>query len=133
MKAERRVFANIIKKHCDTLGVRAECPYIVTNNVGAEVEFVAYLPDFGSPNGMVIDLYGPESVGIAPQKELALKLGFYLSIVNPEAWADDIEGAIEALNDWGYYNERRERADFQPLDRLMARKAGMSPGANNIL
>jgi hypothetical protein len=129
MKAERRVFANIIKQHCDSLGVRAECPYIMTNDVGTEVEFAAYLPDFGSPKGMVIDLYTQHSFELTPQKELASKSGLYLSIVNPESWFEDIEGAIEALNDWGYYDAGRERSDFNAFDRIMARKGGVRPKA----
>lgn len=113
MHSREEPFADNLRRAANELGIRAVVPFVLSAS-GKQVNRVAFLPDFGSPSGMVIGLTiapdfetDPELVRLAQGEDL-----FY-SFVNPESYLvynrDDF---INALRDWGYYGATAERPSW---------------------
>ena len=97
---------------CRNLQVNAVAPFFL--GTGREsVSCLAFLPDFGGANGMVIaamDL--PEIKPDDKLKSLAEDKGIFCSFVNASAFANrTVSEKVfkEALEDWGYYGPRADR------------------------
>jgi len=74
---------------------------------GDKVTCIAFLPDFGGQNGMVICAMDLPRVGTDQRLESLAKMqGLFCSFVNAPAFARvpvDDKVFKEALEDWGYY------------------------------
>ena len=80
------------------LGVRVESPFFIRHE-GAVVQFVAHLPDYGGPNGMVL-LFG--NTLDCDEHRVARANGYYFSALNGNA--ETSENDVRAtLDDWGYF------------------------------
>lgn len=88
-------------------GINAQAPFAL--RVGHQsIACIAFLPDFGSPNGMVVaamDLpeFGPDDRVSA----VARSNGWFYTFLNVSAFAPEknVDARVirEALEDWGYY------------------------------
>ena len=105
---------NIIKaaaewrKAGDNLGFRVTAPFVVD-----EVTFVAFIPDFGGPNGTLVALYPINDPGQEEAwKACAMRHGLFLSQVNhgPATQLQEAD-VIDALEDWAYFGP----PDHQPI------------------
>src|ERR1700730_8601522 len=87
----------------DALSITVNAPYLLNALDGTQVLFAAYLPDFGSPRGMVIGLLGrPTYMRDKALLSAAKSRGLYNSFINAEIFARyDEEVFKEALTDWG--------------------------------
>lgn len=100
------------REACNHLKVRVVAPY--TLEVAEDsTTCLAFLPDFGGQNGMVIGAMDLPKLGTdAHLKKLAERKGFYFSFVNAPAFADapiDDKAFKDALEDWGYYGTKEKR------------------------
>jgi hypothetical protein len=92
------------------LGFAFESPY--TLMVGDErFSVIGFLPHFGSPRGMVLDIWVagvPDSTRALQQA--ARRAQIFCSSVSVETYSDyNREAFIEALNDWGYFGPEKAR------------------------
>jgi hypothetical protein len=94
------------RKVCDRFNVRIVAPYMLEVE-GDSAMCIAFLSDFGGPNGMVIGAMDLPQVGTDQHLgNLAKRKGLYCSFVNASAFARggvDEKVFKEALEDWGYY------------------------------
>jgi len=103
--------ADTWREACNRLMVRVTAPFDLASGASS-VKCIAFLPDFGGPNGMVIlsmDL--PEVKPDQNLASLAKRDGLYFSFLNVSVFANKAvpdEVFKEVLEDWGY---------FGPLDR----------------
>lgn len=68
------------------------------------MEFSAYLPEFGSPRGLLIDVVTePDYTPSEAHKRAAAEAGIPVSFVNPVSWSSDSGEFVAALRDWGYF------------------------------
>jgi hypothetical protein len=87
------------------LGVVIVAPFEL-NLDGRNYRFLAFLPHFGGPKGVVIAemdsdraLYG-----------VAEKAGYYISFVNADAYSKYDRGHfVDTLRDWGFYGSVEQR------------------------
>lgn len=86
------------------LGIRVEAPYTMMAD-GESAQCVAFLPDFGSPNGMVIGaMLSPASATDWSLEELAKRKGMFCSFLSVLGYAECDETKYrEVLEDWGYF------------------------------
>ena len=93
------------------LGFRIDTPYISTTIEGREVLCVAHIPDFGSPNGMVVGaVFGPTYNIDTSVKQIAKEQGKYCSFINAKVYEEyDLEVFKEALIDWGFWGIEERR------------------------
>jgi hypothetical protein len=100
---------------CRKLGVEVVAPFTVAEE-GTSVACLAFLPDFGGPNGMVIGgMNLPEIVPDDTLQRLTKRKGLWLSFVNVSAFAGrEVAEAVfkEALNDWGYFGPLENCPDW---------------------
>jgi len=105
---ERQKLSNVWRLAAESLSLRIEAPYLLKDSAGEGVTCIAYLPDFGGPNGMVIDLLddpGRNAVSLAAK---ANKM--YYSFINPEVYEKfDAREFQEALTDWGFFGNSKDR------------------------
>jgi hypothetical protein len=98
-------FVALIRAYCSDFGVRCSAPYRINSDVHGSVEFCAFLPDFGSANGMLIGAWSPSSsLTKSLRKYLSDECGFYISFVNPGALHSAADFA-DCLMDWGYFGD----------------------------
>jgi hypothetical protein len=83
------------------LGVRVVAPH----QIGTET-YLAYLPDFGGPTGMVIAPLKSPAEGNA---DGVAEAGLYLSRVSEAYASDDLDLFRATLNDWGWYGSDASR------------------------
>ena len=101
---ERRALSQLIEQRCVTLSVKSNCPHFIAENLGEAVEFSAYLPDFGSPKGILIDIVSdPDYLPSLRHKLVAERAGIPVSFINPASLINDVSEFVEALRDWGYF------------------------------
>ena len=86
------------------LKIRVIAPYVLDVE-GGSVRCLAFLPDFGAPNGMVVAaITPPEFETDARLIERAREKGLFCSFVNPLGWMQyDETGFKKALLDWRYF------------------------------
>ena len=93
------------------LSISVEAPYVIKKNDLIDIPCVAYLPDFGSANGMVIGLTSdPSNKAI---QSAAVSLQLYYSFINPDFYQHyNDEEFQEALVDWGFFGDEERRPDW---------------------
>jgi hypothetical protein len=76
-------------------------------NANSESDFIIFIKDFGSPNGMIITRIGCEinPTGIE-NKEL------FHSFLSDSYEVYDRELFVDTLNDWGYYGKPSQKPDW---------------------
>ncbi len=98
--------SNSWRKVCERLQVKIVAPYILEIE-RESVVCIAFLPDFGGQNGIVIGAMDLPRVGTDQHLEnLVKRKGLCYSFVNAPAFARaDVDDKVfkEALEDWGYY------------------------------
>lgn len=109
MQSSRRIFSSLLEQRAHVLGVRVFCPFVVTDEQGKQIEFAGFLPAFGSPQGLLVDLIVEPMFEPSQQHERAAKFaGIPVSFVNPECWTEDESEFKDALIDWGYFGPEGE-------------------------
>jgi hypothetical protein len=92
------------------LGIKITSPFIL--RIGKKsVGCIAFLPQFGGSNGMVIGATLPPNFDIDPTLiKCAQASGLFCSFINPEAYATFNEDRFkETLSDWQYFGPGNER------------------------
>jgi hypothetical protein len=95
------------------LQIRVTAPF---NLSVSDHTFIAKLPDFGGPHGMVIDVAQPPDY-LAPQGvvQLVENAGYYISLISSDIYSRfDAEVFKDALIDWGYWGPATTRPDWFP-------------------
>lgn len=97
---------------CNRLCVNIVAPYILEVN-GESISYLAYLPDFGGPSGILIcPMNLPEVRPDERLRQMARSKGFYVSSMNVSPYANgNVEEEVfkKILEDWGYYGLREKR------------------------
>lgn len=92
----RRELSAFIEQRCRYFGLQCECPFVSNT-----VEFAGYLPQFGGPRGLLIDIVAPRRfISSERHKAVAKALGVSISLVNPSSMLQDSEEFIDLLRDW---------------------------------
>jgi hypothetical protein len=88
----------------ERLGIRVVSPFEFNGSLGSH-ECIAFLPDFGSSKGMLVQAtYPPMFATDDALVTDAGKVGYYVSFINANSYATfDIQIFQEALKDWGFY------------------------------
>jgi hypothetical protein len=120
-EAKRKMVRDAWRVAASALSFRIEAPYLIRATNGKQIPCVAFLPDFGSANGMVIGLicdptYTLDICDPILDKELALAADshetFY-TYINPQIYERyDEEIFKEALVDWGYFGDEIRRPNW---------------------
>jgi hypothetical protein len=105
IEEQRTKLANVWHAAAELLSIRIEAPYTLKNIDGNEVPCVAYLPDFGGPNGMVIGhTSSPRHQVDASLKSAAESRHLFYSFINFKVYEIYNEEAFkEALMDWAFF------------------------------
>jgi hypothetical protein len=91
------------------LGISVTAPFTCSDSL----ECVAFLPDFGGPNGMVVGAIGAPAETDRALGRWAKERGLYLSFLNPEVYQTyDASTFKEALVDWGYFGPSETRPSW---------------------
>ena len=100
-------------KASEELGFRITAPYSFVCDSGV-FECVAYLPDFGSISGIVVDQILPSEYWRTPGLREAVRAqGISYSAINVEVYGSyDAEVFKEALRDWGFFGPESERPEW---------------------
>ena len=90
------------------LGIDVVAPFNLIVD-GQGYQFLAFLPHFGGPKGMVVAAIDLDSgLGVA-----ADKAGYYMSSVNVDAYGTyEREHYVDTLNDWGFYGPEGKRPSW---------------------
>jgi len=103
------------------LGFVIHAPFTLSGDDEYTVQCVGYLPDFGSPKGMIMGyIVGPEYETDGRIVKTAERLGVFYSFIN-YSFYKKFDSAVfqEALRDWGYFglgeNAPRWLEDQSPL------------------
>ncbi|MDP4183707.1 MAG: hypothetical protein Q8862_00920 [Bacteroidota bacterium] len=89
----------------ERIGFKIVSPYTITYN-GKEKQVFAFLPKYGSTQGMIIDLiFPPDYKEDNDVTDLGKQNGFYWSFINVESYSKEYDERlfIETLLDWGEY------------------------------
>jgi len=115
-KRNKRLLVEAWLQASKEMNIRVIAPYVVQDS-SIEHSFVAYLPDFGNENGMIIDIMDPEDYSSLPElKEVAKNKNLYYSAINPEEYKNFNEEIFhEALIDWGYFGDKERRPSWLDL------------------
>jgi hypothetical protein len=114
MDEKEKRLADIWRTAGSILSVRIEAPYTLQGADGTEAHCVAFLPDFGSPNGAVIGCLGDSShKSDAKLKRAAESRKIFYSFVNFDVYRGYQEDRFkETLIDWGFFGEEAHRPDW---------------------
>jgi hypothetical protein len=82
----------------DELGIRITVPYVISSGRGPAV-YVAFIPDFGGPRGMVVWPVAGKDDRLVAAREAAL----YFSQLSASYSAFDRQLFIDTLTDWGWF------------------------------
>jgi hypothetical protein len=102
----------------DRLGIAVVAPFTISGPKHSIV-CIAFLPDFGSKNGMVIGHADSPAFEMDPLlAECARSLEMYYSFVNLDQYSTFNAGVFkEALADWGYFGAAERRPAWLPADQ----------------
>jgi hypothetical protein len=97
--------ANAWSAAANDLGIRATAPFRIPTDTSGERFAAAYLPDFGSMQGTIVDWgFRPDFSGDNEVRRFAEENSMYYSIVSFDRYRSyDRDMFLEALSDWGYY------------------------------
>jgi hypothetical protein len=106
--------ADVWKSAAGALMVRIEAPYTLRGTDGTEVDCIAFLPDFGSPNGAVIGCLGDSTQKSDGElKKAAESRKIFYSFINFEAYRTyRNERFKETLIDWGFFGDEACRPSW---------------------
>jgi len=93
----------------EQLGIDVEAPYVIDTAAGSAT-FLAFLPDFGGPNGMVLASADVEE-GDLPT-HVANDAGLFRVEVTERYATYDEDLFRDSLNDWGWYGPRNGAPDW---------------------
>ena len=94
------------------MGFTFVSPYRLAGSV-QEFYFDGFLPQFGSPKGMVITITSDFKVSRAEEQRAANQCGLFYSIVNEEVYQIyDRNVFLEALRDWGWHSTESKIPDL---------------------
>ncbi|NVD73357.1 hypothetical protein HUX88_22870 [Duganella sp. BJB1802] len=114
LENERMNLSLKIESHCVELGIKATCPYDLSNGSDV-VRFAAYLPHFGSGRGLLInEVCEPDFATSEPHRLVAERENIPISFVNPLSIVNQRE-FIEALQDWGYFGDIVSAPSFMQM------------------
>ncbi len=104
MKNEKKIITEIEENWflaSQRLSFEFICPYVFKFN-NEEKRAFAFLPEYGSNNGMIVDLIFPPDFEIDQEiVEYAKTNGFYYSFINAQRYFDyDEDLFVETLRDW---------------------------------
>jgi len=99
----------------DKLGFKVTAPFKLESG-GQTACCIAFLPDFGSPQGVVIAPTMPPAFDTDPLiKQLVGIKGCFCSFMSAVGWDEYDEAAIkDALIDWGFFGSENERPAWFP-------------------
>jgi hypothetical protein len=110
--ASRRQLAAFVEERCRLLGLRCDCPHVVRNADESELEFAAFLPQFGGPRGLLLDVVTePDFVPSKSHNAAASGLGIPVSFINPSSLLEDANEFVAVLRDWGYFGRCEDLTD----------------------
>ena len=97
------------------LDVRVVAPFSLEVG-GRSVSCLAFLPDFGSANGMVVGGCVPPGFEVdSLMASRAQEAGMYYAFINLECYSTyQREAFVEELTDWGYYGASERRPAWLP-------------------
>ncbi len=87
------------------LGIRLTWPFVLMQD-GMEYEFIALLPDFGSPSGALICSFDKWNL----YTHVARSKGFYCSGLTESYARYERRLFVDTLNDWGWYGPAEEKS-----------------------
>jgi hypothetical protein len=91
-------------------GIDVVAPYFLRCGASS-VRFEAFLPSFGSQNGMVVGLTTNDS---SEAHKCAEEAGLFCSYVNPEVYREFKKKEFwEALKDWGYFGPKNGKPKWR--------------------
>ena len=93
----------------DGLGIDVEAPYVRESSAGTTT-FVAFLPDFGGPSGLVLGVRGGDD-GDLPSHVAEDEGLVYAEVGEAFATYDD-ELFRDALNEWGWHGPKDGAPDW---------------------
>jgi hypothetical protein len=104
---------NVWKQAAKVLAITIEAPFSFTSG-GKVFDCIAFLPDFGSENGMVIDgITGPNFDTQEGLQSATSEKGWFISFVNMEEYSVFDEKMFkETLADWGYYGRQSKKPNW---------------------
>ncbi len=96
----------------EDLGIKVRAPYLIRDPESAIVEYVAFLPHYGSSQGALLLFCPPPDYEPDPHAlALARERDTFYSFLNPESYATyDRERFMETLKDYGYFGHEEEKA-----------------------
>jgi len=85
-------------------------PYVLSHNEKS-VECFAFLPHFGSINGMILSIVFPPDYETSNEiSEICRNTGKYCSFINYETYINsNRQKFCETLIDWGYFGKLKDR------------------------
>lgn len=98
----------------EDLGIKVQAPYLIRNPESTIVEYVAFLPHYGSPQGALLLFcsppdYEPDPRALAFAKEREALYSF----LNPEVYATyDRDLFVDTLKDYGYFGDGEEKSEW---------------------
>ncbi len=109
----RRSLSDAWRKAADDLRIRVEAPFQFLAGA-ARYDCVAYLSDFGSENGMVLEgIFPPDFIRNDQFTGAATAAGYFVSHISADVCASyDARTFREALADWGYFGPDGTRPDW---------------------
>lgn len=88
------------------IGFKIIAPYVLNYN-NKELNCFAFLPNFGSSRGMILDIiFAPDYETDREISDACNGLGLYFSFISYDSFITaDKKGFCDALVDWGYFGE----------------------------
>lgn len=98
--------AEVWREAGDKLRFKVTAPFRLESD-GQSAWCIAFLPDFGSPKGVVVAPMMPPAFDIDPLIEkLAKKHGYFCSFMSAVGWEYDEAAIKDALVDWGFFGPK---------------------------
>jgi hypothetical protein len=109
----RECVVRALKQAASDLRVEVITPYSVSSG-GVSHECLAFLPEFGSKKGMVVEGIEPPDFAISNElKNAAKEQGLYCSFINMDPYRSyNPDSFIRMLSDWGYYGSESTKPNW---------------------
>ncbi len=105
---------HVLTQVCHKLGVRIVSPYRALGQEGREIIYPAFIPEFGSVLGTVVDvLEAPRTareVGLGDQGSENYVGRSFLNLTSIQL--DPLKYVTEMLDEWGYYGDAEKTPQF---------------------
>jgi hypothetical protein len=114
LEESRRTLVNILNEACRTLGVTVVSPYVVSDEKGHKTTYPAFIPEFGSTRGTIVDvLDAPRTkrkVGPGGRGDESCAGRSYVNLASLRL--DPLKNVAEMLEEWGYYGDAQSTPQF---------------------